>query len=41
MSCVSMAQIDTIQELPKEHSPKKATILSAVLPGAGQVYNKK
>ncbi|MCX6297329.1 MAG: DUF5683 domain-containing protein [Bacteroidetes bacterium] len=23
------------------HSPKKATFLSAVLPGAGQVYNKK
>tara|TARA_Y100000768_G_scaffold334573_1_gene275372 strand:+ start:428 stop:1030 length:603 start_codon:yes stop_codon:yes gene_type:complete len=28
-------------EAQKEHSPTKAAILSAVLPGAGQVYNKK
>lgn len=30
---------DSIME--KKHSPRKATIFSAVLPGLGQVYNKK
>lgn len=27
--------------LPKQHSPKLAALMSAVVPGAGQIYNKK
>jgi len=36
----SNAQPDTVSKV-KKHSPKLATLLSAVIPGAGQAYNKK
>lgn len=40
---IAKAQSDTVvgDSLFLLHSPKKATTLSAILPGAGQIYNKK
>lgn len=37
----AQAVADTVIVLDKKHSPLKATIMSAALPGLGQVYNGK
>ncbi len=36
----AVTQSDTLQKTEPKHSPRKATLLS-LLPGAGQVYNRK
>lgn len=38
---IKIASTDTIMITPKTHSPQKAAIYSAILPGLGQAYNKK
>jgi hypothetical protein len=38
---LKVSAADTSDVLTLEHSPRKATLLSAALPGAGQIYNKK
>jgi hypothetical protein len=40
---LNTSKLDSLNQLkkPSKHNPKLATIMSAVLPGAGQVYNRK
>ena len=41
-SGVKSSKPDTVSIMRKpQHSPKRASVLSAICPGAGQVYNKK
>ncbi len=37
----TVSKSTTKTEIPKNHSPKKAALMSAILPGLGQAYNKK
>ena len=37
----TLTQESAFQETEKKHSPKMASALSAIIPGLGQIYNKK
>jgi len=38
---VNQESADTVSPVMKRHSPRKASVYSAVLPGLGQIYNRK
>lgn len=40
-SAQTVSDSSAVQNSVKEHNPTKALVLSAVLPGAGQVYNRQ
>ncbi len=40
-SSIVMKKDSVVKKLPKDHRPRNAAILSALIPGAGQIYNRR